>query len=199
MCRGYNLELFQCNRRVRNLCNKAAAGVSYHGKCTKKNNAVLFSGGDINTYIQSSGLGHGVHSKNEITTEVNAVEEDKEYYVCANLKKKIVDAVDARKRTSGQLNPEARTPIVITDKTSLQVVFNFDNRQEEYKEVTYNDELEDDKERFSRIGYCTSLPKQVLMYKPRKPFGNINYRQKQRRNNNIVKELLASSVDCKQL
>ena len=37
------------------------------------------------------------------------------------------------------------------------------------------------------------------MYKFRKPFGNINYRQRQKRINNIVKELLVSYVDCKQL
>ena len=47
MWRGHNLlEQLQCNRRVRNLCNKAAG--SYHGKCDERRDAVLFSGCDIN-------------------------------------------------------------------------------------------------------------------------------------------------------
>ena len=79
MGRGRNLKTSQCNRRVRDFCNKAAAGVSYHGKCHKKKNAVLFSGGDINTYLQSLGSGYGVDNKNGITTEANAMDEDKEY------------------------------------------------------------------------------------------------------------------------
>ena len=93
-------------------------------------------------------------------------------------KKYIVDSVKSRKRRSGRLNPKVRTPIVITDKTSLRVVLDFDDGQEEYKEVMYNDELEDSKERFSRIEHRANFPKPVLMYNFRKPFGNINYRQK---------------------
>ena len=57
-------------------------------------------------------------------------------------KKYIVDSAKSRKRRSGWLNLKVRTPIVITDKSSLRVVFDFDNGQEEYKEVTYDDELE---------------------------------------------------------
>ena len=113
-----NTELQQCHRKVRELCNLAAAGVTYHGKCNGiQNNAVLFSGGDINTYLQSFKLGYSVDSKNGITTEANTMEEDKEYYVCANFKKKIVDVVDSRKRKSDQLNLEARTPIIFDDTT----------------------------------------------------------------------------------
>ena len=134
---------------------------------------LFFSGCDINTYLQSLGLEYGGNSRVRITTEPNAMEDNKEYYICHTFWEKIVDVADVRKSTSDQLNPEARIPIVITDKTSLRVVFNFDNRQEEYKKVTYNDELEDDKERFSRIWYSTTFPKQVLMYKFRKLFGNI--------------------------
>ena len=88
-------------------------------------------------------------SKNGNATVANAIDKDKEYYICANYKDTIIDAVDTRNRRSDQLNVAVRTPIDITDKTSLRVVFNFDNRQEEYKEITYDDELEEDKDRFS--------------------------------------------------
>ena len=125
------------------------------------------------------------------------MDEDKQYYVCANYKDRVIDTVDARRRSNVSLNPQARTPIVITDKTTLRVVFDFDDGQEEYKEVMYDDELEDNKERFSRVGHHTNFPKQVLSYKFRKPFGDINYRQKQICSNNIVKELLANYVNRK--
>ena len=138
-----------CNRRARELCNKAAKGIYYHGKCDDSKNAFLFSGSNINTYLQSFGLRYGVDSNNGITTVANAMDEDKAYYVCANYKQRIIDAVDTRRKSSVQLNPQARIPIVITDKTTLRVVFDFDNGQEEYKEVTYDDELEEDKDRFS--------------------------------------------------
>ena len=39
-------------------------------------------------------------SRVKITTEANAVEENKEYYVCASFKKKIVDVVDSKKKKS---------------------------------------------------------------------------------------------------
>ena len=103
MSGGRNLELQQCNRRVRELCNKAVEGVYYHGKCHDSKNAFLFSGGDINTYLRSFGSGYGVDSNNGITTVANAMDEDKAYYVCANYKQRIIDAVDAadaRQRSS---------------------------------------------------------------------------------------------------
>ena len=93
------------------------------------------------------------------------MDEYKEYYVCANYKDRIIDSVEARRRSSVQLNPQARTPIVITDKTTIRLVFDFEDGQEEYKEVTYNDELEAFNERFSRVGHRTNFPKQVLSYK----------------------------------
>ena len=98
-----NVELKLCNRRVRELCNKAVKGVYYHSKCDDSKNAFLFSGGDTNTYLQSFGSGYGVDSKNGITTVANAMDEDKAYYVCANYKQRIIDAVDAadtRRRSS---------------------------------------------------------------------------------------------------
>ena len=60
-----NAELKVCNRRVRELCNKAAEGVYYHGKYNDSKNAFLFSGSDINTYLQSFRGGYGVDSKKE--------------------------------------------------------------------------------------------------------------------------------------
>ena len=89
---GRNNELSKCNRRVWLLCNQAAVGVYYHGKCHEKS-GVLFSGGDINTYLQSFGSGYGVDSKNRLTTVANAMDKDKEYYVCANYKDKITESV----------------------------------------------------------------------------------------------------------
>ena len=63
-------------------------------------NAVLFSGGNINTYLQSFGTGYGVDNRNGITTVVDTMDEDKAYYVCANYKQRIKKVVDARTRSS---------------------------------------------------------------------------------------------------
>ena len=116
-------------------------------------------------------------------------------------KKNIVDSEKTtRKRKSARLDSEARTPIVTTAKTTLQrVVFDFEDGREEYKEVTYDDAVEEDKERLNQVGHRTNFPKQVLSFNFRKPFGNINYREKQRRSNFLVKELIANCVDCKKL
>ena len=164
---------------MKQYCNLAAAGVTKHGSCNNaKGNAKLVSGVAINTYLQSYKTGYGVDPKDGITTKANAVDEDKMYYVCKNYKDKIEKAVDDSPRSSVRLNPQTRTPIDITDKTTLRVVFVFDDGQEDYKEVTYNDKLEYNKETFSQVGYCTNFLKQVLSHKFRKPFGNINYRRK---------------------
>ena len=70
-----NGEKSQCDRTVRKLCNLAAAGVTNHGSCNKvKDNAVLISGVDINTYLQSYNTGYGVDPKDGITTVANAVD-----------------------------------------------------------------------------------------------------------------------------
>ena len=195
-----NAELQQCDRTVRKLCNAAAKGVTYHDKWNGiKNNAILFSGVYINTYLQLFNTGYGVDSKNGITTVANAVDEDKMYYVCKNYKDKIGKVVDESPRRSVQLNPQTRTPIAVTDDTTLRVWFDFEDGREEYKEVTYDDALEEEKERSNRVGYCTNFPKQVLSFNFRKPFGKINYREKQRRSNFLVKELIANCVDRKKL
>ena len=98
---GRNAELRQCNRMVKELCNVAAAGVSHHGKCNgNKNNAILFSGGDINTYLKSLGTGYGEDSRVGISIKPTAVDKDKMYYICANFQEKIKTAVETRKRKS---------------------------------------------------------------------------------------------------
>ena len=71
----------------------------------EKNNALLFSGVDINTYLQSFNTGYGLDSKKGIATVANAVDEDKMYYVCKNYKDKIEKAVDESPRRSVRLNP----------------------------------------------------------------------------------------------
>ena len=118
MSGGRNIEQSQCNRRVKELCNKAAIGISRHGKCKdKKNNAILFSGGNINMYLKSLGTGYGVDSRVGITTEPTAVDEDEMYYVCANFQEKIKKAVETRKRKSDRLNPEATTPTTVSQSS----------------------------------------------------------------------------------
>ena len=49
------------------------------------------------------------------------------------------------------------------------------------------------------MGHRTNFPKQVLSFNFRKPFGKISYREKQRRSNFLVKELIANCVDRTQL
>ena len=71
-----NAELKICNRRVRELCNKAVERVYYHCKCDDLKNIFLFSGSDIYTYLQSFREGYGVDSKNKITTVANAMDKD---------------------------------------------------------------------------------------------------------------------------
>ena len=90
----------------------------------QKNNAILFSGGDINTYLKSLGTGYGVDSQVRITTEPTAVDEDKMYYICANFQEKIKTAVDSRKRKSARLDPQqARKRFCIDDFNRVTVVF----------------------------------------------------------------------------
>ena len=47
-------------------------------------------------------------SRDGITTAPTAMEEGKEYYVCANFQEKIKKAVDSRERKSAQLDPQAK-------------------------------------------------------------------------------------------
>ena len=51
------------------------------------------------------------------------MDEDKTYYVCASFQKKIVTAVDTRKRKSDRLNPEATTPTNVDTINRLTTVF----------------------------------------------------------------------------
>ena len=148
---GRNREANQCDRTVRKLCNLAAAGVTKHGSCNKqKDNAKLVSGVDINTYLRSfKATEYGVDPNDGITTKANAVDEDKTYYVCKNYIDKIQKAVDESPRRSVRLDSQTTTPIAVTHNTALRVVFDFEDGREEYKEVTYDDEVEENKERSS--------------------------------------------------
>ena len=119
MSGGRNGKSKVCDREVLKLCNKAAEGVYYHRKCDESKNAVLLSGGDINTYLRHFETGYGVYSKNGITTVANAMDEDKSYYVCANYKARITKVVAASTRSSVRLNPQTRTPIDYTDNIDL--------------------------------------------------------------------------------
>ena len=160
MLGGRNFGPNRCDPTVKKLCNLAAAGVTCHGSCNKvKDNATLFSGVNINTYLQSYKTGYGVDPKDGITTVANAVDEDKMYYVCKNYKDKIEKAVDESPRRSVQLNPPTRTPIAVTNDTTLRVWFDFEDGREEYNEVTYDDALEEEKERSNRVGHHTNFPK----------------------------------------
>ena len=71
----------KCDPQVKVLYQKAAC---HDHPCHKKTNASLFSGGEINLYLQSFGTGYGTESRQGITTEPNAVKADKNYLVCAN-------------------------------------------------------------------------------------------------------------------
>ena len=93
---GRNRELSQCNRTVRKLCNLAAAGVCQKATCHdhlchKTTNTSLISGREINLFLQSFETGYGTESRQGITIEPNAVNDDEDYLVCANLKKHIDD------------------------------------------------------------------------------------------------------------
>ena len=168
-----------------------------HESCHKTKPSSLYSGRELNLYLQLLGMGYGTESRQGITIEPNALNDDKDYLVCANLKKYIVDSGKTRKRKSAILDSQARTPTVTTDKTTLRVVFDFEDGREEYKEVTYDDAVEEDKERSNRVGHRTNFPKQVLSFNFRKPFGKITYREKHRRSQFLVKEIIANCVEQK--
>ena len=169
----------------------AAAGVTHHGTCNKiRDNAKLVSGVDINTYLRSYKSRYGVEPNDGITTKANAVEEGKMYYVCKNYIDKIQKVVDESPRRSVRLNSQTRTPIRDNADTALQVSFDFGDVREEHNEATYDDALEEEKERLNRVGHHTNFPKEVLSFKFRKPFGKMSYREKQRRSNILVKSSL---------
>ena len=80
----------KCHPEAKRLCDLARC-VGEHS-CHKKKNATLDSGREINSYLQSFRLGYGTESRQGITTEPNALNDDNQYLVCANIKKYIADS-----------------------------------------------------------------------------------------------------------
>ena len=84
-----------CHPGVKVLCQKAAC---HKHACHKTTNASLISGREINLFLQSFETGYGTESRQEITTEPNAVNDDENCLVCANLKKKCHHKKQERER-----------------------------------------------------------------------------------------------------
>ena len=83
------------------LCNKAMA--CGHTKCHRSKNASNMMSSQINIFLSLVLTGiYGVESREGITIEANALEDEKEYLVCDNLKKRIDTVVEQspRKRKS---------------------------------------------------------------------------------------------------
>ena len=114
-----------CNQHVKALCHKAMA--RGHTSCHKQNNASNMMGSKINIFLSSVSAGtYGVESRDGITTEVNAVEDDNEYMVCANTKTRIEAAVAAaegtRKRKS-RSSPASTATTNMNTTTCFKVTF----------------------------------------------------------------------------
>ena len=74
------------------LCNRllASCDKNVQDKCEKKKDTSLIPGSEINIFHQSlRSPGFGTDSREGITIKAIAVEEDKEYQVCANFKQRI--------------------------------------------------------------------------------------------------------------
>ena len=71
----------KCHPQVKALCQKATC---HDHSCHKTTNASLISGREINLFLQSFKTGYGTESRQGITTEPNAVNDDEDYLVCAN-------------------------------------------------------------------------------------------------------------------
>ena len=117
--------LRSCNPPVKALCNKAMA--RGHSTCNKQQKAYDVIGSKINTFLSWVSTSFGTEGVDGITTEANALEDDKEYQVCATLKMRIDDAVaqSPRKRKSPlSLSSTAITDINTTNrlKVALAVV-----------------------------------------------------------------------------
>ena len=82
-CKHAKEQKCKCRQEVKALYQKAAC---HDHPCHKKTNASLFSCRKINLYLQSLKSGYGTESQQGITTEPNALNDVKDYLVCANLK-----------------------------------------------------------------------------------------------------------------
>ena len=77
--------LRSCNPQVKAVCNKAMA--CGHTKCHRGKKASCVTGSENHIFLASVSSGtYGVDSREGITIESNAVENDKEYMVCATTK-----------------------------------------------------------------------------------------------------------------
>ena len=98
---GGSHKKYNCNPLVKALYNKAMA--CGHTKCHTSKKALCAMGSEINIFLASVlARIFGVDSREGITIELNAVENDKEYMVCATTKTRIESAVTQllRKRKS---------------------------------------------------------------------------------------------------
>ena len=76
----------KCHPPVKVLCKKA---MCHNHLCRKTKSVSLLSGREINAYLLSLGSGYGRDSSVGISTEANALNDNEDYLVCANLKKYI--------------------------------------------------------------------------------------------------------------
>ena len=197
----------RCHPEAKRLCD-LAKGVGKH-LCHKKSNASLFSGSEINLYLQSFESGYGTESQTGITTEPNALNDDKEYLVCTNLKKYIETSQKKRKRRSDRHNPEAikkfgwdnilRCTAVLEDiENDTQEVYTmFENvpvinADDDAEEVSVNKNK-------TRIGCRTSFPEAILRIRYYKRSYDLSFRRQQARTISVSQQILASCVDRNKL
>ena len=156
--------LRNCDPLVKALCNKAMA--CGYTKCHRGKKVSNMMGSQINIFLSLiSGGTYGVDSRDGTTMEPNAVENDKEYMVCATTKTRIELAVaqSPRKRKS-QLSQAASTATTDMNTATclkrLNVSFAVDDGNNDTVEVhtVFDDDVEEEREIKSRVGYCTNFP-----------------------------------------
>ena len=155
-----------CNPQVKALCHKAMAWG--HSTYNKQQKAYDVIGSKINTFLSWVSTSFGTEGVDGITTEANALEDDKEYQVCATLKMRIDDAVAQSPRKSRRLNPEASTSTTdMNTTTRLTAVFEVDDGLEEYvvfddAAAADDDAIEVEKQKKQQIGHHTKFPTDIL-------------------------------------
>ena len=180
-----------------------------HTMCNsnKQQKASNMMGSQINIFLSSVSTTFGTEGVDRITTETNALEDDKEYQVCATLKMRIDDAVAQSPRKSRRLNPEASTATInMNTTTRLTAVFKVDDGLEEYvvfddAAAADSDAIEVEKQKKQRMGHRTKFPTDILNRnkKYNKPLKQLCWRRRIARTDNIVKDVLACCVDGNEL
>ena len=74
----------------------------------------------INSFLQSMDVGYGTRKREWISSEQNAVDDNKEYQVCANLKNTIEDIKPPQQST--QLHPAIPEATAIDNLSNLKLV-----------------------------------------------------------------------------